>query len=491
MGSARTEATKKRRERTRARKASQISAKERLHQATSTTPQTSYDLTAISVQSIPPSPMAAKANSRAQTWVQAGNPNIEPSGNRKGGLHARLKSAGTAKPMKQQIEEGRHRSHSLTTGSLVSEQGCGRGASTSGNWPLVTEFHTVCTEHPEFIMNNKDSTDRVLQTDTELSPLYESISLTAHVRVARTMASRIDNPSRGRWADSLAGPKGGVMLYPDGDRPLSSPARLTQSASHAVDDTEQPRVPSLRSGNSKKKAAPLEKMTPKPAAHLRALPAPQPTEAYLVQASRPTQELSRPRSILLVLDLNGTLLYRKGRSRPHNIIARPHVGEFLQYLLSKFSVMIWSSATPASVAAMCSKLFSAEQRRLLVAEWGRDKLGLTPEQYFQKVQVYKQLGAVWDSDVAASHPEYNTGGRWDQSNTILLDDTALKANAQPFNHISVPEFIGNREPGDGRSMFNQVIRYLEVIILQRDVSSYIQKAPFRVAKEWDTWCSSV
>jgi hypothetical protein len=174
------------------------------------------------------------------------------------------------------------------------------------------------------------------------------------------------------------------------------------------------------------------------------------------------------------------------RSKSQNFIARPHTGEFLQYLLSKFSVMIWSSATPASVTAMCRNLFSEEQRRLLVAEWGRDKLGLTSEQYNQKVQVYKQLEKVWDSDViAASHPGYGVGGRWDQTNTILLDDSALKASAQPYNHIPVPEFRGGREPDDGRSIFNQIREYLEVITFQQDVSSYIQKDPFKVADGWN------
>jgi hypothetical protein len=148
--------------------------------------------------------------------------------------------------------------------------------------------------------------------------------------------------------------------------------------------------------------------------------------------------------------------------------------------------MIWSSATPASVTAICRKLFSEEQRGLLVAEWARDKLGLTSEQYNHKVQVYKQLEKVWDSDIiAASHPGYSVGGRWDQTNTILLDDSALKASAQPHNHISVPEFKGGRESEDGRSIFNQVRGYLEAIVLQQDVSSYIRKDPFKVDNRWN------
>jgi NLI interacting factor-like phosphatase len=515
----------------RARRASQISTKKLLPQATSTISQTRHEPTAIFLRSIPASPVADRANSRAQPWIQAVNPNLEPLGNHKGDLSAQIKPEGVAKPVKQQDEEGRHRTRSITKKSLAGKQGGGRGAIISGNWPLVLEHHRAGAEqYVVYLHLAQDqltyetsvarSSLRVITAQEsvhyrlirsyhhfmnqfrEFYSIFGSeklistnsfISLTSPMRVTRAMASRVDSSSRGRWADSLAGPEGGAMLYADGDRLPSSSARLIQSVSQALDDAEPSRVTNqryLRSGNFEKNAFPLEKNASKSAVHLRTLPVPRPTEAYLVQASQPTQKLSRPRSILVILDLNGTLLYRKDRSRPRDIIARPRVKDFLQYLLSKFSVMVWSSATPPSVAAMCSKLFSGEQRRLLVAEWARDKLGLSPEQYAQKVQVYKQLSAVWDSDIAASHPEYNTGGHWDQSNTILLDDSALKASAQPYNHILVPEYKGNHEPGDGRSVFSQVISYLEVIILQRDVSSYIQKAPFRVAEEWDTWCSS-
>ncbi|KAH0566323.1 hypothetical protein GP486_000294 [Trichoglossum hirsutum] len=270
------------------------------------------------------------------------------------------------------------------------------------------------------------------------------------------------------------------------DAKLSSTCEMISSGLRALDTAKHPTSPNkalLHSNNTNQQASPVRGGT----SRTLVLPVPQPTEEYLLQTNQPTQELDHPRDVLLVLDLNGTLLHRRYRSRSQNFVARPHTEEFLQYLLGKFSVMIWSSATPASVSSMCRRLFTEEQRGILVAEWGRDKLGLTPEQYRQKIQVYKQLEKVWDSDViAASHPGYDTGGRWNQTNTILLDDSALKASAQPYNHISVPEFKGGRESEDRRSVFNQVMGYLEAIVLQQDVSSYIRKDPFRVAEGWDT-----
>jgi hypothetical protein len=269
------------------------------------------------------------------------------------------------------------------------------------------------------------------------------------------------------------------MLYANDCRHPPSAARLTRSKLEAAENSAPAKQEYL---SAKRRTSPVRNR----ASRIPTPPAPQPTEAYLFQANQPAQELCQPHDILIILDLNGTLLHRVDRSRSQKFVARPHTGEFLQYLLSKFSVMIWSSATPASVTAMCRKLLSEEQRGLLVAEWGRDKLGLTPEQYNHKVQVYKQLEKVWDSDaIATSHPRYSMGGRWDQTNTVLLDDSALKASAQPHNHISVPEFRGGREPGDGRSIFNQIREYLEVITLQQDVSSYIRKDPFKVADGWN------
>ncbi|KAH0537848.1 hypothetical protein FGG08_005461 [Glutinoglossum americanum] len=298
---------------------------------------------------------------------------------------------------------------------------------------------------------------------------------------AHGIGSKANKKPRRQRLGSSPRLEGGVTLYADSDW-QTSPARLAESGLRTGDVAEYPihkNQPHLRSDNVKRPASPAKNKA-------STIPAPQPTEAYLLQANQPTLELHRPRDILLILDLNGTLLHRMNRSKSQHFVARPHTREFLQHLLSRFSVMIWSSATPTSVTAMCRKLFSKEQRGLLVAEWARDKLGLTPQQYNQKVQVYKQLERVWDSDaIATSHPQHSAGGRWDQTNTILLDDSALKASAQPYNHISVPEFKGVRESESEKSVFNQVVGYLEAITLQRDVSSFIRKDPFEVADGWN------
>lgn len=106
--------------------------------------------------------------------------------------------------------------------------------------------------------------------------------------------------------------------------------------------------------------------------------------------------------------------------------------------------MVYTSSKPHNAKAVCDLLLSENQRANLVALWGRDKLDLTPEQYSVKVQVYKKLNKVWnDPGVQASRVKIDSngvGGKWDQTNTILVDDSYLKALAQPHNLIQVPEY---------------------------------------------------
>lgn len=218
------------------------------------------------------------------------------------------------------------------------------------------------------------------------------------------------------------------------------------------------------------------------------LATPVPTQTYLAQSARPPEALDCPQPQLIVLDLNGTLIHRPDRRKgPNSFITRPFVDAFLQYLLDNFTVMVWSSATPYSVKKMCGRLFDPAQRSRLVAEWGRDTLGLTPEQYREKVQVYKQLASVWSAPVIrASHPDYtiDKDGLWDQSNTILVDDSVIKASSEPYNLVQIPEF--EALPDQMKSdVLRQVVGYLEEIRYQKDVSAFVRQKPFRVDGGWD------
>jgi len=168
-----------------------------------------------------------------------------------------------------------------------------------------------------------------------------------------------------------------------------------------------------------------------------------------------------PQKLLVVLDLNGTMLVRPRKSEPTKFKTRPGLVPFLDYLFTHHVVMVYTSTKPWNAEAMLDRLIHPTHRPKLVAVWARDKLGLTKEQYDNKVQVYKNLEMIWsDASIqAAASP----GCQWGQGNTVLVDDSQVKALAQPHNLLQVAEFR-NDAPGQGGQAFRQWQRAEEEIL---------------------------
>ncbi|OIW29836.1 HAD-like protein [Coniochaeta ligniaria NRRL 30616] len=202
---------------------------------------------------------------------------------------------------------------------------------------------------------------------------------------------------------------------------------------------------------------------------------PEPSPAYHLRASFLPRQLPRPQPLLVVIDLNGTLLHRPVARNPRHFVLRPLAREFLSYCLDTFHVMIWSSARPANVAAMCDELLgSPDQLRRVVAVWGRDRFGLSGEDYNSRVQCYKRLSAVWDDPAGRWNP-----GSWNQGNTVLIDDSKEKARSEPYNAIEIPEFLGEEK----EHVLPRVHDYLNTLACQADVSTYIRVHPFKPAEK--------
>ncbi|KAM7214944.1 HAD-like domain containing protein [Rhypophila decipiens] len=200
---------------------------------------------------------------------------------------------------------------------------------------------------------------------------------------------------------------------------------------------------------------------------------PDPTPEYLAQASSPPTSLPTPRPILVVIDLNGTLVFRRDpKRRPHICTLRPHAEAFLSYCFAHHKVAIWSSAQPKNVEIMVKSLLpKQEQRDQLIVNWGRDKFGLTEEDSRRRIQCYKRLTKLWmDESVMAT-------GYWNQSNTVLIDDSIEKARSEPYNAITIPEFMGNLK--EKPVVLKLVQEYLDILARQADISSYIKLHPFK------------
>ena len=141
--------------------------------------------------------------------------------------------------------------------------------------------------------------------------------------------------------------------------------------------------------------------------------------------------------------------------------------------------MVWSSARPVNVEGMCQKLLSKDQIANLVGIWSRDDLRLPANAYKRRVQVYKQLSWVWQNEkVQSAKPNaLDPRARWDQTNTVLIDDNAEKAASEPHNLIEIDEFAGKKDQAQV-DVLGQVVKYLESLRWQRDASAYIRSTPF-------------
>lgn len=223
---------------------------------------------------------------------------------------------------------------------------------------------------------------------------------------------------------------------------------------------------------------------------------PLPLKSYLEQAAKEPKDLHFMQPLLVILDLNGTLLYRRRKVFPPKFTRRPALNYFLERLTSRHEVMVWSSSRPETVDAICNEIFSTVQKEKLVARWSRDHLDLNKEQFNSKVQVYKVLEKVWaDKDIQAKFPtekdrsgkaafnaiRYTPGldketemtgflnKRWDQSNTVLIDDSTLKAAANPYNIIQVPEFTNVPNDNDN-IVLKELLLKIRVLAKSNDVS---------------------
>jgi hypothetical protein len=208
------------------------------------------------------------------------------------------------------------------------------------------------------------------------------------------------------------------------------------------------------------------------------LPAPQPTQEYMDQAAGEPSTTDSPGQLLVILDLNGTVLFRPNRNSK-SMIERPFLKPFLRYLFENFKVMVWSSAKPDNVKSLVSQALDNDLRSKLVAQWARDSFGLSPTNYQQNVQVYKNLKLVWSrSQIQSYHPDYEAGGRFGQHNTVLIDDSSIKASAQPHNLLEIPDFSATPEQMQG-DVLRVVAGYLKTLRQQADVSRFIRKEPFK------------
>jgi len=230
---------------------------------------------------------------------------------------------------------------------------------------------------------------------------------------------------------------------------------------------------------------PTRSGTLSPSPQHRPLVLAEPCQDYILNASLPPFRLENPTPKLLILDLNGTLLHRPRnrtlelnthmRKASKHPVLRPHLREFMVYIFQHFQVMFWSSAKPHNVKAMINAATTPEQRDEIIAVWDRSRFGLSASEYNARSITIKDLELVFrDTELRGKK------GRWDASNTVLLDDSMLKAAYQPYNHVCIPEFVPFSWGGERDEALREIAGYLEELRYQGHVARFIKQRPFQI-----------
>ncbi|CCG83022.1 Uncharacterized FCP1 homology domain-containing protein C1271.03c [Taphrina deformans PYCC 5710] len=193
-----------------------------------------------------------------------------------------------------------------------------------------------------------------------------------------------------------------------------------------------------------------------------------PSQAYIRCSQSGYTHAAKPDLKLVVLDLNGTLVWRPDRARSgHPPKLRPGLREFTRFLFANFAVMVWSSSTPNSVSTMCNAIFDDDQSNRLVAAWARDTLGLTQQQYRSKVQTYKNLDWLWENNHLRRIKQFS------QRDTIIIDDGLEKVKQHPNNIIVIPEYDEALHRSRKDTALSTITAYLTDLRTCTNVSAYI------------------
>ncbi|CAN6853637.1 unnamed protein product [Brassica oleracea] len=205
------------------------------------------------------------------------------------------------------------------------------------------------------------------------------------------------------------------------------------------------------------------------------------------------------RKKLLVLDLNGLLAdivspladckadINIGRRA---IFKRPFCEEFLKFCFDKFEVGIWSSRKKNNVDRITEFLLGDMKRRLLFC-WDMSYCATTTLGSLEnrhKYVVFKDLNQLWekhDPRLPWQKGDYN------ESNTVLLDDSPYKALLNPPYTAIFPHSYSHQNKSDTSLGNGGDLRlHLEKLVEAENVQDFIKKNPFgqeAITEASETW----
>ncbi|KAL0377600.1 UNVERIFIED_CONTAM: hypothetical protein Sradi_3065500 [Sesamum radiatum] len=191
---------------------------------------------------------------------------------------------------------------------------------------------------------------------------------------------------------------------------------------------------------------------------------------------------------LLVLDVNGLLAHivmpapKDCRGDVHilgrAIFKRPFCDDFLKFCFQNFDVGVWSSRSKRIIDRVVEYLLGDLKDYLLFC-WDMfhsTQTGFKTLENSHKPLVFKELRKIWETD---DHTLPWKKGDYNESNTLLLDDSPYKALLNPLHTAIFPNSYHYEDKNDNSLGPGGDLRvYLEGLLTSEDVRKYVEQHPF-------------
>ncbi|TYI54377.1 hypothetical protein E1A91_D11G070100v1 [Gossypium mustelinum] len=197
--------------------------------------------------------------------------------------------------------------------------------------------------------------------------------------------------------------------------------------------------------------------------------------------------VSQLRKKLLVLDVNGLLadiIYRSPKNYKADayiagraIFKRPFCDDFLRFCFEKFEVGIWSSRNRRNLERVVDFLMGDMKQKLLFC-WESSHCTTTQFKTLgnrYKPLVFKELRKLWRK----SDPNLPwEKGYYNESNTLLIDDSPYKALLNPLGTAIFPHPFKFDMDDDSLGVGGELRVYLERLALAENVQKFLELNPF-------------
>ncbi|KAM5559612.1 hypothetical protein ABKV19_020996 [Rosa sericea] len=199
----------------------------------------------------------------------------------------------------------------------------------------------------------------------------------------------------------------------------------------------------------------------------------------------------QPRKKLLVLSLNGLLLYRVYRKNKAKfpttrdpdarfasqlVFEGPFAAEFVEFCLERFEVAVWSCAQERKVKGVLDCVMGWRKRKKLIAIFDQDHCTDSEPISMEDKEMplfLKKLKDLW---------KY-LDGKYSESDTLLIDDQPYKALLNPpYTGIFLESYNPNNASDNALDPKGELGVYLDDLAAADNVQVYVKKNPFGVPR---------